>query len=425
MGDNVNHPDHYQNIAGVEAIDILNDVVKDLPGTQAALLWNSMKYLFRFQKKNGLEDLKKAQNYLNYLITDVEATNDAAKNIMNNSSEVLWDTWNSNEYGRMGIYSKSQKPNGMPSKLVFDSRDAAEEFQSVIYNMISEGHNEFSITDAALEMKFKVSKGNEWNKWDELVNWKNVLKDLTIEEAGYKCKLIFNYKSSETQNTTYGPCVIYDSKISGKAEVHYSMQMFAGTCKSIVFPSDLQRYMFIASFFAKLTAKDFKVYSIRDVLSDSNFVVPDGTDNFSTKLTWKDIFSKFEMRTEGEKYILDFIYWIKTGTKNKCISYHSSVWGNADVYYSTDMPQGTCTKILFDDEGGRNTFAIKFFRYLSIGAHRFSIQDILEDAKYLFPKEDNSLHFTMPWNDIFKGFHITYEGSKYALEFIIDLQGGR
>ena len=44
MGDNVNHPDHYQNIAGVEAIDILNDVVKDLPGKQAAMLWNTLKY---------------------------------------------------------------------------------------------------------------------------------------------------------------------------------------------------------------------------------------------------------------------------------------------------------------------------------------------------------------------------------------------
>ena len=73
MGDNVNHPNHYQNIAGVEAIDILNDVVKDLPGKQAAMLWNTLKYLLRFQKKNGLEDLKKAQNYLDYLINDIEA----------------------------------------------------------------------------------------------------------------------------------------------------------------------------------------------------------------------------------------------------------------------------------------------------------------------------------------------------------------
>lgn len=73
MGDNVNHPDHYQNIAGVEAIDILNDVVKDLPGKQAAMLWNTLKYLLRFQKKNGVEDLKKAQNYLQWLIDDIEA----------------------------------------------------------------------------------------------------------------------------------------------------------------------------------------------------------------------------------------------------------------------------------------------------------------------------------------------------------------
>lgn len=81
MGDNVNHPDHYQNIAGVEAIDILNDVVKDLPGKQAAMLWNTLKYLLRFQKKNGLEDLKKARNYLDYLIRDIED-----KNIKENSN---------------------------------------------------------------------------------------------------------------------------------------------------------------------------------------------------------------------------------------------------------------------------------------------------------------------------------------------------
>ena len=76
MGDNVNHPNHYQNIAGVEAIDILNDVVNDLPGKQAAMLWNTLKYLLRFQKKNGVEDLKKAQNYLDYLINDIEAVNE-------------------------------------------------------------------------------------------------------------------------------------------------------------------------------------------------------------------------------------------------------------------------------------------------------------------------------------------------------------
>ena len=209
MKDTVNHPENYQNIAGVEAIDILNDVDKDLPGKQAAMLWNSMKYLFRFQKKNGVEDLKKSRNYLDYLIADIEATNEAAKNIMANSSAP----------------KKKEAPKPV--------------------------------------------------------------------------------------DTTYDPCVIYHSKVSGKVEVQYSMQMYAGTCTTLVFTSELARDMFMSSFLNKL------------------------------------------------------------------------------------------------------------------GKKRFSIQDILEDAKFLFPKEDNSLHFNMSWNDIFKGFHMTDEGGKYALEFIIDLQGGK
>lgn len=300
MGNKVNHPDHYQNIAGVEAIDILNDVVKDLPGKQAAMLWNTMKYLFRFQKKNGVEDLKKAQNYLQYLIDDIASTQDTG------NKEILWDTWFSNEYGNMTIFAKSKEPNGMPSKLVFESRDAAEEFQSVVYNMISEVYTEFSIADAALEMKFKNTKGNKWNKWDELVYWDRVLDNLSINEDDGKYELIFNYKTQDL-------CVIYES-------------------------NDL---------------------------------------------------------------------------------------GHVEVYYSTDMPEGTCTKLLFDDKGGRDTFAIKFFRYLSYNSHRFSIRDILEETKFMFSKEDDNLSVTIPWNEVFKGFHITDEAGKYALEFIIDLQGGK
>lgn len=310
MSDNVNHPEHYQNIAGVEAIDILNDVVKDLPGTQAAMLWNSMKYLFRFQNKNGVEDLKKARNYLDYLIADIEATNEAAKNIMANSSEVLWDTWFSNEYGNMTIYSKTKEPNGMPSKLVFDTKDAAEEFQSVFYNLLSEGYDEFSITDAALEMKFKITKGNDWNKWGEPINWKELHDNFTIKPVGDKYELIFNYKHSDSKTTKniktdHGPCVIYESKISGHAEVYYSMHMYAGTCTSIAFTSDLCRDMFIAGFFNKLGKK---MFSIRDVLSDTNFVVPNDADIFNIRLPWNEIFAGFRMYEEDGKYVLEFVY---------------------------------------------------------------------------------------------------------------------
>lgn len=303
MGDKVNHPDHYQNIAGVEAIDILNDVVKDLPGKQAAMLWNSMKYLFRFQKKNGVEDLKKARNYLDYLIADMDATCDA--------SEKLWDTWYSNEYGNMTIFAKSKEPNGMPSKLVFDTNDAAEEFENIFYMMLNEWHDEFSITDIALEMKFITSKGNKWNKWDNLITWKKVHDSFTIKPVGDKYELIFNYKDAnsetlENDDPQKKACVVYNSKISGRAEVHYSMHMYAGTCTSITFTSELDRDMFIAGFFNRLGKKTF---SIRDVLSDTNqFVIPNDADTFNVRLPWKDFFSRFRLSKEGDKYILEFIY---------------------------------------------------------------------------------------------------------------------
>lgn len=416
MSDNVNHPEHYQNIAGVEAIDILNDVVKDLPGTQAALLWNALKYQFRFKKKNGPEDLKKAQNYLQYLIDDMTSTQDTG------NKEILWDTWFSNEYGNMTIFAKSKEPNGMPSKLVFESRDAAEEFQSVVYNMISEGYTEFSIADAALEMKFKITKGNKWNKWDELVYWGRVLDNLSINEDDGKYELIFNYKAQDS-------CVIYESNDLGHVEVYYSMHMYAGTCTSIAFTSDLCRDMFIASFFNKLTSKDHRTFSIRYALSDANYVIPDAGDNFSIELPWKDLFSRFKLRTEDDKYILDFVYQedaakiLKSSesmlpANNQHILYKSTVWGDADVYYSQKLLAGTCEKILFDDKDGRNAFMIKFFRYLGIHGNGFALKDVLEEAKYKFHKKDTDLCVYAPWNEIFAGFRMYEEDGKYVLEFV-------
>ena len=202
MGDNVNHPDHYQNIAGIEAIDILNDVVKDLPGKQAAMLWNTLKYLLRFQKKNGVEDLKKAQNYLDYLINDIEAVQDAYKNIQENTN---------------------------PEK---------------------------------------------------------------------------------------GPCVIYKSKISGYAEVYYYTSILCGICEKIRFTNEFARDMFVAEFFNKLNSEDYKekTYSIRDVMINSNYIVPNAIDDFCIKLPWKDIFERFRMSKEDDKYILEFVYknWDET-----------------------------------------------------------------------------------------------------------------
>lgn len=70
--DNVNHPNHYKTKSGLETIDVIKAFTEDLKGVEAVDTANIIKYICRWKKKNGLEDLKKAQWYLNDLIKTVE-----------------------------------------------------------------------------------------------------------------------------------------------------------------------------------------------------------------------------------------------------------------------------------------------------------------------------------------------------------------
>lgn len=73
--DVVNSPKHYKlNINGteLEAHDIIEALLKNYTGISAFDFGNLLKYLIRHNKKNGLEDLKKAQWYLNSLINKTE-----------------------------------------------------------------------------------------------------------------------------------------------------------------------------------------------------------------------------------------------------------------------------------------------------------------------------------------------------------------
>ena len=65
MEDMVNSPAHY-NKAGIETIDAIQAMTGD--GFEFYLQGNIMKYLWRYRYKNGVEDLKKAEWYLNKLI---------------------------------------------------------------------------------------------------------------------------------------------------------------------------------------------------------------------------------------------------------------------------------------------------------------------------------------------------------------------
>lgn len=72
MKEMVNHPSHYKNESGLEAIDVIDAFTKGLEGIEAFDMGNVVKYIFRWKSKNGLQDLKKAQWYLNHLIEHVE-----------------------------------------------------------------------------------------------------------------------------------------------------------------------------------------------------------------------------------------------------------------------------------------------------------------------------------------------------------------
>lgn len=73
MKDNINHPDHYKTENGLETIDVIEAFTEGLQGGEATNTGNILKYMCRWKKKNGLEDLKKAQWYLNRLIDLVES----------------------------------------------------------------------------------------------------------------------------------------------------------------------------------------------------------------------------------------------------------------------------------------------------------------------------------------------------------------
>jgi hypothetical protein len=64
----VSHPDHYQSKNGLEVIDIIEAFTADLKGIEATDTGNIIKYILRWPKKNGLQDLQKAMWYLTHLI---------------------------------------------------------------------------------------------------------------------------------------------------------------------------------------------------------------------------------------------------------------------------------------------------------------------------------------------------------------------
>jgi hypothetical protein len=75
MADMVNHPEHYE-LGKFECIDVMAET----QGTDSVLgfcICNAFKYLYRHNRKNGIEDIKKAKWYIDKYIEIKEGVNNA------------------------------------------------------------------------------------------------------------------------------------------------------------------------------------------------------------------------------------------------------------------------------------------------------------------------------------------------------------
>ncbi len=70
--DRISSPDHYQSETGLEVIDVIEAFTFDLKGIEAIDTGEILKFICRWKKKEGLNDLKKAAWYLEHLIRHVE-----------------------------------------------------------------------------------------------------------------------------------------------------------------------------------------------------------------------------------------------------------------------------------------------------------------------------------------------------------------
>ncbi|MNW46667.1 hypothetical protein D3C74_239770 [compost metagenome] len=78
MSDNIYHPAHY-TAGSIECIDAIDAATTGLNGAEAYNTGQVIKYIWRWKRKNGLEDLKKCRWYLNRLISKLEGESDGVQ----------------------------------------------------------------------------------------------------------------------------------------------------------------------------------------------------------------------------------------------------------------------------------------------------------------------------------------------------------
>lgn len=66
--DPVKHPNHYC-YGKFECVEVIKELTAGASGPEGFLLGNVIKYLWRYRRKNGAEDLRKARRYIDMLLS--------------------------------------------------------------------------------------------------------------------------------------------------------------------------------------------------------------------------------------------------------------------------------------------------------------------------------------------------------------------
>lgn len=101
----VDHPSHYGG--SIEAIDAIAAATAGLTGVEAFDTGNALKYLWRWKRKNGVEDLNKAVWYIQHLIKHLEGAKTEAIEIQPSLNKYLTLTVDGDEIITDQIYTNA------------------------------------------------------------------------------------------------------------------------------------------------------------------------------------------------------------------------------------------------------------------------------------------------------------------------------
>ena len=66
------NPSHYKTKSGLETIEVIEAFTDGLNGIEAVDVGHILRYITRYKKKNGIQDVRKAAWYCNHLIQYLE-----------------------------------------------------------------------------------------------------------------------------------------------------------------------------------------------------------------------------------------------------------------------------------------------------------------------------------------------------------------